>query len=325
MHEGGALTWRDVVDKHHSGLVDELSALFDSELKDAASRAVVAERAQARSQALSQIETLNHVLRRLRRADEREILPLLAEGCAPYAEQLVVLVFESNQASPSGTQARSAAGAGLAGDPICFDTAVAPAITAAIESHDPFVALMTEGEISPALAAAFGIDPHAPTPPRAYLFPVVARHTVVAMLVASAGAVSAQIGLLCEAAGMRLETVEQPLHSTDANPAGNGFRTLSWDRLSADDQKLHLQAQRTARLRVAEMRLYHENDLKSGTAQGDIYGSLQEPIDTARRQFLENFLAKSASMVDYLHLEILRSLARDDDSLLGHNYPGPMV
>jgi hypothetical protein len=30
-------------------------------------------------------------------------------------------------------------------------------------------------------------------------------------------------------------------------------------------------------------------------------------------------------MVDYLHLEILRSLARDDDRLLGQSYPGPMV
>jgi hypothetical protein len=30
-------------------------------------------------------------------------------------------------------------------------------------------------------------------------------------------------------------------------------------------------------------------------------------------------------MVDYLHLEILRSLAHDDDRLLGPEYPGPMV
>jgi hypothetical protein len=30
-------------------------------------------------------------------------------------------------------------------------------------------------------------------------------------------------------------------------------------------------------------------------------------------------------MVDYLHLEIVRSLAHDDDRLLGSSYPGPMV
>jgi hypothetical protein len=30
-------------------------------------------------------------------------------------------------------------------------------------------------------------------------------------------------------------------------------------------------------------------------------------------------------MVDYLHLEIVRSLAHDDERLLGAGYPGPMA
>ena len=30
-------------------------------------------------------------------------------------------------------------------------------------------------------------------------------------------------------------------------------------------------------------------------------------------------------MVDYLHLELLRTLANDDADLLGSEYPGPMV
>jgi len=127
---------------------------------------------------------------------------------------------------------------------------------------------------------------------------------------------------------MRLEAAAaQPARAAAAaaGASGNPLRTLSWDSLGVEEQKLHLQAQRTARLRVAEMRLYHESELKDGTAQSDIYSALREPIDAARQQFLENFLAKSPSMVDYLHLEILRSLARDDDRLLGNNYPGPMV
>ena len=53
--------------------------------------------------------------------------------------------------------------------------------------------------------------------------------------------------------------------------------------------------------------------------------ALREQIDTARQQFQKSFLSKSPTMVDYLHLEILRSLAHDDDRLLGQNYPGPMV
>jgi hypothetical protein len=47
MPDGGALTWREVVDKHHSALLDELSAHMVSELKNAVARAVAAERSEA--------------------------------------------------------------------------------------------------------------------------------------------------------------------------------------------------------------------------------------------------------------------------------------
>jgi hypothetical protein len=128
---------------------------------------------------------------------------------------------------------------------------------------------------------------------------------------------------------MRLESVggiSQPKASVPADLGQDRAEgRLSWDTLSPEDQRLHLQAQRTARLRVAEMRLYNEADLKRGVATGNIYGALQPVLDRARDQFLRDFLAKSATMVDYLHLEVLRSLAHDDDALLGQSYPGPMV
>jgi hypothetical protein len=323
MNEGGALTWREVVDRYHSGLVDELSGRLDSDLRDAVSRAV----AEARR---SQVESLNQVLRRLRTAGEEHILKLVAEGCAPFAGQLVVLVFESNQA-------RSVAGSGLEtaeieNGALAFDTSSAPAIVAAIDSRDPVVALSTEAEISPALVKAFRSAPGG----KAYLFPIVARQSVMAMLAASEVQVSAPIELFCEAAGMRLETFQPvlspqlfsppPVSQQAGEPAApNREAPPAWDDLNSDDRKLHLQAQRMARLRVAEMRLYHENEVRSGAATGDIYGALQNEIDAARDQFLQAFLSKSSTMVDYLHLELLRSLAHDDDGLLGHNYPGPMV
>jgi hypothetical protein len=107
-------------------------------------------------------------------------------------------------------------------------------------------------------------------------------------------------------------------------PSATSERRL-WEELSPDDQKLHLQAQRVARVRVAELRLYNAEELRKGTFDGDIYGALREGIDAARTAFLQSFLSKSPTMVDYLHLEILRSLAHDDDRLLGKEYPGPMV
>jgi hypothetical protein len=164
---------------------------------------------------------------------------------------------------------------------------------------------------------------------KAYLVPIVVRHSVMAMLVASGVQLLAPIELLCEAAGMRLESIAAAGQTSEPVapdvPASETSGPRSWKELSPEDQKLHLQAQRMARVRVAEMRLFHQDALQSGLTASDIYGSLQAPIDKARDQFLQSFLSKSPTMVDYLHLEILRSLAHDDDRLLGHNYPGPMV
>ena len=352
MHEGGALTWREVVEKNHSVLVDELSERIDSDLRKAVERAVAAERSQAtirlktecEDARRSQVESLNQVLRRLRTAAEEHVLDLAAESCASYAEKVVVLVFENNQA-------RCTASAGIENENefLPFSTDSAAAIMAAIDSRDPVVALATETEISQVLAKAFDPAPDQ----KAYLFPIVARHTVVAMLIASgmsssatahSAPESAPIELLCEAAGMRLEAstaleaskapAAAPVQHPSAPilvqvmagvPASERSAPRAWGDLSAEDQKLHLQAQRMARVRVAEMRLYHESELRSGIASGDIYGALHKAIDTAREQFLQSFLSKSPTMVDYLHLEILRSLTHDDDRLLGRNYPGPMV
>jgi hypothetical protein len=323
MHEGGALTWREVVDKYHSGLMDELSVRLDSDLRQAVSEAV----SEARR---SQVESLNQVLRRLRTTGQEQVLKLVVEACAPFAGQLVVLVFESNQArsaagfgmETAGMEAQGFSNSALESGALAFDTHSAPAIVAAIDSRDPVVALSTDAEISSVLAQAFRSAPGG----KAYLFPIVARHSVMAMLAASGVQMSAPVELLCEAAGMRLETFNQPLSQQSKEPDAPARETpLAWDDLDSEDQKLHLQAQRMARLRVAEMRLYHENEVRSGAAIGDIYGALQSEIDAARDQFLQTFLSKSPTMVDYLHLELLRSLAHDDDHLLGRHYPGPMV
>lgn len=347
MHDGSALTWREVMEKHHSVLIDELSARLDSDMREAVDRALADERslagirlkAECEDARRSQVESLNQVLRRLRTAGENDVLDLAAESCAFYAEKVVVLVFESSQS-------RCAASAGIEGGVGAFDTDSAHAIVAAIENRDPVVALATEAEISPVLVAVLDATPDQ----KAYLFPIVVRRTVMAVLVATGVSSStAPLELLCEAAGMRIEACTQPVvvpapqppapeaQPTRAQPvlvqfvpgktpvAAENPQPRAWDDLGAEEQKLHLQAQRMARVRVAEMRLYKENELRTGVAGGDIYGALQKSIDSAREQFRQAFLSKSLTMVDYLHLELLRSLAHDDDRLLGRNYPGPMV
>ena len=314
--------------------------------------AAAEQHAQAR---LAAADLLQQSVRRLRQTSgEVQILKLLNELCAPFAPQSVVVVFENNQA-------RAVAVRGLAidlpsGSDLSFDIAAAPALVTAIESRDPVVALLSTRELSEPLADALGVDPGS----RAWLFPVLVRHAVVAMVIAAGalhesnangaghesianGALHAlnpanpvstpNMELLCDVAGLRLEAaqpapvglpslvqIESPLPAKDAATS-----EPSWDDLSSGEQRIHLQAQRMARVRTAEMRLYQNEALQRGTAAGDLYGELRVPIDAARTEFLQNYLSKSATMVDYLHLEILRTLAHDDDRLLGPDYPGPMV
>ncbi len=328
--------WREIVEGHHSRLVDELSTCLDSDLRNAVERAVAAERERAEGHLAlaceqtrrSQAESLNQKLRRLRQAaPEQNIFEILSESCAEYTDSVVVLVFENGHARVTACHGTDAAG-------LCFEITAAPAVVSVIETCDPMVAVASANEISPDLAHK--LAPLGSTNPdrKAYLFPLTARHSVVAMLLASGSQPlnTAPVELLCEAAGMRLETlVHSPEPASKAAqlaplaPNGAVAERLTWDALTPEDQRLHLQAQRMARVRVAEMRLNHEKELREGAAASDLYSALQSPIDKARDQFLQNFLAKSATMVDYLHLEILGSLAHDDDRLLGPNYPGPMV
>src|SRR6185312_12935851 len=284
MHDGAAPGWREVMEKHYSALVDELGTRIDSDWQRAMNEAVAAERLAVEAQTRracddarrTQAEALNQALRGIRTGPADHVLKLLGEECARFAERLVVLVFESNQGGEN--QARAAAGVEVEN----FDVETAPAMMAAIESRDPVVAIATAAQVSPALASAL----EAAGDGKAYLFPVVARQSVMAMLAASGVEVSAPIELLCGAAGMGLESAAQETERAEKTephktqpvvqlsagvPASATAAARSWDELTAEDQALHLQAQRMARLRVAEMRLDHTSELQHGGSAEDIY------------------------------------------------------
>ena len=92
-----------------------------------------------------------------------------------------------------------------------------------------------------------------------------------------------------------------------------------------EQQRPHLEAQRFARVKVAEMRLYQAEAVERGRARGDLYGELKAGIDAARETFRQDYFATCPSMQDYLHLELVRVLAQDDPARLGPDYPGPLV
>ena len=86
-----------------------------------------------------------------------------------------------------------------------------------------------------------------------------------------------------------------------------------------------LRAHRFARVRVAEIQLYHAAALRTGRSSGDLYGALKPQIDAARDAYREKFLTPVNGTADYLHAEFVRTLANDNAALLGPGYPGPLV
>jgi hypothetical protein len=95
-------------------------------------------------------------------------------------------------------------------------------------------------------------------------------------------------------------------------------------KLPKDEQEMHARAQRFARVRVAEMRLYRAQAVKQGRDAGDLYAALQKEIESGREQFRQDFLS-TPTMIDYFHVELVRTLANDDASMLGPDYPGPLA
>ena len=87
----------------------------------------------------------------------------------------------------------------------------------------------------------------------------------------------------------------------------------------------HLQAQRFARVRVAEIALYQASQVKAGRSAHNLYGTLKTQIDGAREGFQQKFLTEARGIPDYLHQEMVLVLAQNNASLLGPDYPGPLA
>ena len=81
-------------------------------------------------------------------------------------------------------------------------------------------------------------------------------------------------------------------------------------------------AQRLARLLVSEIKLYYASVTKgAATADHNIYDLLKDPIEKSRQHYKRRMGATLATMPDYFHGELVRSLCAGDASRLGPNYP----
>jgi acyl-CoA reductase-like NAD-dependent aldehyde dehydrogenase len=200
----------------------------------------------------------------------------------------------------------------------------AAALAGAVESRDPVIAATTLREISEDLAKLLGHPPEG----RVSIFPVVVRDRVPALLYAWGSVQGPAMELLTQVTGAAWTAMPEPsapaLELVTIQPAPSQPAS-AWDRLPPEEQRIHLRAQRFARVETAEMRLFQGDAVRAGRAGRDLYGTLRNSIDAARDAFRLSFFAPCSSMVDYLHLELVHTLANDDPDLLGNNYSGPMV
>ena len=92
-----------------------------------------------------------------------------------------------------------------------------------------------------------------------------------------------------------------------------------------EEQKVHRAARRFSKLLVSEIELYNKEKVAEGRKNKDLYQRLKKDIDRSRQTYEERFGKTGTQQVDYFHEELVRALARNDPSLLGSDYPGPLV
>ena len=309
--------------------LDSLRAGFAAELarlsaEHAAQLAASASRANAALTA-----RLNECARRLRAAEHHEEWSgALYDAAAAFAPRVAVFTLHGRFLHADRAPFAAPLPELAAGD--------LPAFRAACESREPVVALYSEAELSKALVDAFGT----PAGPRAHLFSIVSAGRAVGVLYAEGGRGDCDtnaLELLATLAGSIWETRRSAPESNRPGPQlvtlqapaaprpAADVRAYSWTQLPAEDRDHHLRAQRFARVRVAEMRLYQSALVLEGRRMRSLYKLLQPEIDRGREEYRDQFLNSCESMVDYFHGELVKTLANDAEELLGEGYPGPLT
>ena len=298
---------RQVLEERFPQISDELESLFENSC-DAARRELA--------------EELNQAVRRMRIApDDVELCATLEGAAMRFATGSELFRIDGAQAAIEGME---------------LPLAEAPALAAAIDSRDPLIAAATAGEVSARLVELFAHTPET----RVAIFPVEVRGSVPALLYCWGVVQVAAVELLAQVASSVWNAIPEPAPEPTPEPdpasqlvtiapapaAGESPRAAAtWDGMPPAEQQIHLRAQRFARVRAAEMRLYHADLVQNGRSHSNLYELLRQPVDSAREAFRTQFFSACPSMVDYLHLELTRTLANDDTDLLGSAYPGPLL
>jgi hypothetical protein len=115
------------------------------------------------------------------------------------------------------------------------------------------------------------------------------------------------------------EVVEVAAHAASAG-AAPATAADPFAGMSAEDADTHRKAQRFARLLVDEIKLYNQAKVAEGRRNKDLYDRLKEDIDKSRSTFQKRYGNTAAAIGDYFQREVVRSLAEDDNSVMGANF-----
>lgn len=324
--------WREqiehIFEERFAEIHNKLRTHFDRALEDR-SNAIVAERVeQSRATTHRELsDQLNQAARRLRDSDGRETwIATLLEAASNFCGRAAL--FQVN-----GQQMKLEGGLGVGEDREAeFPLTAAPAFANVVDSRDTVVAIATRRDMSESVIDLFGGTEGR----KIYLFPLVLRREVVGVLAAEAGEQEMNVSALELITALAVASIVEEEQVTVQSPPSDlvgitginlpppNIANTQVSLLAKEDQEVHLRAQRFARTQVAQLLLYKVEKVRSGRAGKDLYATLKEEIDAGRDAFRQQFLANCPSMVDYYHVELVGTLARNDSAMLGPDYPGPL-
>lgn len=116
--------------------------------------------------------------------------------------------------------------------------------------------------------------------------------------------------------------VEAPPPPPNPQAAAAGF---DLSEISEADRKVHQDAKRFAKLLVSEIELYNKTKVADGRKNKDLYRRLKADIDRSRQTYEKRFGKTVAKQNDYFHDELVKTLAGNEPSILGSEYPGASV
>ncbi len=289
----------------------------------------------ARAVRLQTALELNQFVRGLRQyKTEGEWVSCILHAAGKFVERLAIFSLQNDM-----LRVRAQQGLDLPQD-LSLPLEKAGAFGSAVETKDPVVALRSPTEVGAALSTQNPAD-------RAHIFPLTNGPRVVALIFA-ADADDVDVNALELIAGIGSLVLERQSNTSQHSqiaPAvkmhedikwggspdprrtptsGSSISLPAWADLDEDQRVLHIRAQRFSRVTIAQLQLSRPEACRAGRDQANLYVFLKSELDKARDTYRRQFMTVP-SMVDYLHLELVRTAAEGDELKLGADYPGQLL